>query len=62
MLTGTRHDEGDYNLDFTVDLVDFIEWRNDFQAQPVAAVPEPSSILLLLAGGLAALGWWKVRR
>ena len=47
---------GDFNADGFVDGLDFIIWNgNKFMASDVAAVPEPTSLLLLAAIGLAAL-------
>lgn len=44
-----RFPEGDNNFDGRVNIADFLEFRAVFNSQP-AAVPEPSSLLLLLLG------------
>lgn len=47
--TGTLYAEGDLNFSGRVDLADFVELRQVFESQPAgaAAVPEPSSAVLL---------------
>ena len=42
--------KGDINLDRIVDLHDFLDFRKIFNDQSVAAVPEPSSIILGVIG------------
>ncbi len=49
-------EQGDNNFDGVVDLHDFFEWRQIFSgdgAPPPAAVPEPTTGMLLGLGGLA---------
>lgn len=48
-LTGTTFEQGDMTLDGAVNLSDFVAFRQVFNGQGgAAAVPEPSSLLLLL--------------
>lgn len=53
-LTGTTHAEGDANGDTIVNGADLAVWESQYGAVPlaaaVAAVPEPTSLLLTLAG------------
>jgi hypothetical protein len=54
---------GDFDLNTRVDLRDFVQFREVFLAEPAGAaapVPEPSTLLLLACGWLAAL--WRGRK
>jgi hypothetical protein len=61
MLTGDRYTQGDIDFNGAVDLRDFVKFKGVFGSQAAAAVPEPSSAVLL---GIAAicLGWAARRR
>ena len=48
-------DHGDFNSDGTIDLQDFGILKDNFGAGGLASVPEPATLLLLVAGELAIL-------
>lgn len=55
---GGASSPADGNGDGAVDALDLADWSNNFGTappSPFAAVPEPSSLVLLIAGGAAAL-------
>jgi hypothetical protein len=60
--TGTTQAQGDLNSDAKVDLSDFGILKENFGKVAGAAVPEPSTLLLLTLGGLAALVARRARR
>ncbi len=48
LVQGAQRSDGDANVDGDVDGGDFLRWQRNFQpASPIAAVPEPSSLVLL---------------
>ena len=55
--TSGSSEDGDVNFDTKIDLNDFIEFRALFSSQAAAAVPEPSSLLLLLLGPCCVFEW-----
>ncbi len=57
-VTGTTFEEGDNNFDGRVNLHDFVEFKAIYNAAQtgVAAVPEPTALALILAGGTLLLG------
>ncbi len=58
--SGQTFSEGDFNFDGKVDLIDFTEFVGVFNQQgAVAAVPEPSTLLLLALSGCFV---WAFRR
>jgi len=60
--TGTTQAQGDLNGDAKIDLSDFGILKANFGKTAGAAVPEPSTLLLLMLGGLAALVARRARR
>ena len=52
-----------YEIQTNGDQVDYIGFPTSFTfAQPVAAVPEPSALVLTACGGIVVLGAWRRRR
>jgi endonuclease/exonuclease/phosphatase family metal-dependent hydrolase len=60
-MGGTTHDEGDADLDGDVDAFDLLIWQYEFGGGP-AAVPEPSTIMLLATAALALPRFTRRRR
>lgn len=61
--TGSTHEEGNMNLRGTVDLEDFRQFREAFNAAGgTASVPEPSALALLFLGIACLVGRAVVRR
>ncbi|OHB70410.1 MAG: hypothetical protein A2V70_16730 [Planctomycetes bacterium RBG_13_63_9] len=61
---GKRWWEGDFNGDGDVDFADFNDLANHYTgALKMANVPEPSTLVLIAAGGVALLAYpWRRRR
>jgi len=62
-LTGKSWTEGDFNGDGDVDVIDLgvlATWYGESQTAAAAAVPEPSTLCLLLLGSLALV--WRRRK
>ena len=69
LMTGALQSEGDANFDLVVDHEDFFLWRTEFlsgggslAAINWSPVPEPTTALLLLTGGLAMASARRARR
>jgi hypothetical protein len=69
LMTGALQTDGDANADFVVNHEDFFLWRTDFLAGSGSLaeinwspVPEPTTTLLLLTGGLAMASARRARR
>ena len=60
--TSGTFEEGDLNLDTKIDIQDFVEFRAVFSSPAAAAVPEPSSLLLLLLGPCCVFAWRRRKR